>query len=743
MRIGWRISLQRAALLLIAALVPAGAQVQDWLKSTSSLTEQGDLAIKMVESIDQYLMHRLAASPASRKAPQPADRDALRRSIGVVDARVRFDAPALLATTAQPAKVGQSVSYDVFAVKWPALPGMHAEGLLLQPRQKPVAVVIALGDADWTPEMVVSKFAHRLAASGCLVLIPHLINRSDEFSGKPGVRFTNQPHREFVYRMAYEMGRHIIGYEAQKVQAALDWFERSQPGLRVGLIGYGEGGLLALYSAAIDDRIDSTVVSGYFGPREEVWKEPIYRNVWSQLLAFGDAELAALVAPRALIVEASPHPDVAGPPAPRDGRRGAASGGISTPPLAKVKAEYDRALAYRGKAVTVLTTGAIGSAQTLLALAKTLGITLSGAEEAAPKLASSDPRPVQQRQIKEMVDYTQELVRQSGFVRKKAIAPLDLSSPAAWDTSAEPFRKQLWEEVIGRMPPSERGSKASARQIYDKPAFTGFEVVLPVWGDIYAYGLLLVPKNIQPGERRPVVVAQHGLEGKPQFLVEPPDERNDQVYARFAARLAERGFIVFAPQNPYIGQETFRILVRKSHPLKLTLFSFIIGQHARILDWLGTLPFVDAGRIGFYGLSYGGKTAMRVPSVLPGYALSICSGDFNEWVWKVTSVDEPLSYMYTGEYDMLEFNLGHTFNYFEMASLIAPRPFMVERGHSDGVGIDEWVALEYAKVRRLYDTLGIGNRTTIEYFNGPHQIHGVGTYDFLHRHLGWPAPDPR
>ena len=44
----------------------------------------------------------------------------------------------------------------------------------------------------------------------------------------------------------------------------------------------------------------------------------------------------------------------------------------------------------------------------------------------------------------------------------------------------------------------------------------------------------------------------------------------------------------------------------------------------------------------------------------------------------------------------------------EMAALIAPKPFMVERGHSDGVGIDEQVAYEYAKVRRLYDRLKIG-----------------------------------
>jgi hypothetical protein len=87
---------------------------------------------------------------------------------------------------------------------------------------------------------------------------------------------------------------------------------------------------------------------------------------------------------------------------------------------------------------------------------------------------------------------------------------------------------------------------------------------------------------------------------------------------------------------------------------------------------------------------------------------------------------------------MPEWNLGHTFNYAEMASLIFPRPFMVERGHDDGVAPGTWVAYEFAKVQRLYDKLGLPERARIEYFNGPHQIHGVGTFEFLHRHLSWP-----
>ncbi|HEV3385854.1 MAG TPA: hypothetical protein VG097_13640, partial [Gemmata sp.] len=192
-------------------------------------------------------------------------------------------------------------------------------------------------------------------------------------------------------------------------------------------------------------------------------------------------------------------------------------------------------------------------------------------------------------------------------------------------------------------------------------------------------------------------------------------------------------------QNPYYGENVFRQLQRKANPLKLSLFSFIIRQHQRTLDWLETLPNVDPKRMAFYGLSYGGKTAMRVPAVEKRYCLSICSGDFNEWIGKNVSVELDRSYMWTREYEMYEFDLGNTFNYAEMAFLIAPRPFMVERGHDDGVGTDEMVAYEFAKVRYLYaNRLKIADRTTIEFLPGGHQIFAKETFAFLKKHLGYP-----
>jgi dienelactone hydrolase len=769
----------RAGFVVAALLSLVAPLAAEPLPDTKPLTAEGDLAARMVAGIDQYLMRELTASVEQRSASWKPDysspeaytrsvqpnREHLRNSLGLVDKRVPFQDLEYIATTGQPALVAERAGYRVYTVRWPVLEGVDAEGLLLEPKEKPVAGIVALPDADWTPEMLAglapgvakdSQFARTLAERGCRVLVPTLIDRKDTWSGNPKLgRMTNQPHREFVYRMAYEMGRHVIGYEVQKVLAAVDWLTRDKDHPPVGVYGYGEGGLVALYGAAVDPRINAAVVSGYFGPREGVWQEPIYRNVFGLLREFGDADLANLVAPRPLWVEAGAGPALAGPPAPHDGRGGAAPGRLAPVAFADVQREVHRSKAH-GKLDRLQDQGLVcirvppDEGPTNSSTAASFVNALAGRkvpsvrDEAAPNALVGRKVPSvrdeaaerQHRQFDQLVAFTQKVMRDSEYRRQETFwSKIDTSALEKYEASTKPFRKQLWEEVIGKLPEPTEPVNPRTRLIYDEPKYRAYEVTLDLYPDVFAYGILCVPKDLKPGERRPVVVCQHGLEGRPTDVVNPKED--SKYYHSFGSRLAEKGYVVFAPQNPYIGQDKFRVLQRKANPLGLSLFSFIIRQHERILDWLATLPFVDDQRLAFYGLSYGGKTAMRVPAVLPRYCLSICSGDFNEWTWKNASFDFRGSYMFSGEYEMPEFNLGSTLVYAEMAALIAPRPFMVERGHDDGVGIDEWVAYEYAKVGRLYSRLKLPERTEIEYFPGPHEIHGVGTLAFLGQKLKW------
>jgi dienelactone hydrolase len=750
--------------LAVAVLWTATALADDAarLAGTQPLTLSGDIAAQLVDGVDRFLLRetdqsaqrragywkRDFSSPEAYNKSVEPNRERLRRVLGIRDPRVDDTTPQFLATPTEPALVARSDRFEAYAVRWACFGDVTAEGLLLKPvGREPIAGIVAIPDADQTPEQhaglapgvpVESQFARRLAESGCQVLVPTLINRQLH----PKAAISN---REFLYRSAFELGRHLIGYEVQKVLARVDWLARDRAAnAKIGVIGWGQGGLTAFYAAAVDPRIDAVCVSGQFGPRESLWTEPIDRNVFGLLEQFGDAEVASLIAPRPLIVEASQSPNVEVLPGTKAG-----PGKLSTPKLADVQREFDRAKNLVEPLKPHLSmqlvasadgAGSYGTSEALAAFVVALvpSAKLSAADTRVKLVREQlDPAARHQRQLHELDRHNQQLLSESIFVRHEFMKNLDTSSAEAYAKTIEPYRELFANEVIGRFDEKLLSPSPRSRQAYDTPAFTGYEVVLDVFPDVIAYGILLLPKDIKEGERRPVVVCQHGLEGRPQDVV----AGDNPAYHDFTARLTERGFITFAPQNLYIGKDRFRTLQRKANPLKKTLFSVIVPQHRQIVAWLKSLPSVDPGRIGFYGLSYGGKSAMRIPPLVSNYCLSICSADFNEWVWKNASSRDPHSYVWTNEYEIFEFDLGSTFNYAEMAALIAPRPFMVERGHFDGVSSDEAVAYEYAKVFHLYSArLGRGDRCELEVFVGPHTINGRGTFDFLHKHLNWPKP---
>src|SRR5262249_16429341 len=173
-----------------------------------------------------------------------------------------------------------------------------------------------------------------------------------------------------------------------------------------------------------------------------------------------------------------------------------------------------------------------------------------------------DPDARQKRQFDQLVAFTQKLMRDSEHRRAETFwSKLDLKSLETFQKSTEPFRKQLWEEVLGKLPEPTEPIDPRTRQLHDLPKWAGYEVTLDVYPDVFAHGILCVPKGMKPGEKRPVVVCQHGLEGRPSDVVNPKEVT--RYYNSFGSALADRGYVVFAPQNPYIGQDRFPVLQRK------------------------------------------------------------------------------------------------------------------------------------------------------------------------------------
>lgn len=701
------------------------AQTAYPLADTLLLTWQGDIASILIDSCDAFLLNEIEksinnrvkhwdrnfSSPKAYEKSIEKNRNSFAEIIGVKEQRTPFNNPDILS------KVAENSTYQVNNVRWPVFGQVYSEGLLVTPiKSNSSNAVIVVPDADQTPEELMGisgnlplekQRARTYAEKGFTVLIPAVINR-ETLHG-------NIANREFLYRSAFELGRHIIGYEVQKILAGVDWFTALNIE-NIAVSGWGEGGLLAFYAGAVDTRIDETVVAGYFASRQNVWQEPAYRNVFGLLEQFGDAEIASMIVPRKLILDTEKDAPKIVVPAGTKGKPGR----LMAPASQEIENEIDR--------LHSLTSGLDWK----ISIQKTQKP--KGLKTTTFQLSDANARHA--RLMNELDMHNQWLLREGAYTRKAFMSGINTESLEAFEESLKPYKTHFAEEIIGKfdyalLPPNARTRKIDIGN--DK--VTAYEVVLDVFENVFAYGILEIPNDIKLGEKRPVVVCQHGLEGRPQHTI---GKEGFSAYKAFTTTLAEKGYITFAPQNIYIFQDRFRTLQFKSNAIKKTLFSIMIPQHQQITNWLGSLGTVDKDRIAFYGLSYGGKSAMRIPPLVDNYCLSICSADFNEWVWKNASNRSPYSYAFMNEYEIFEWNLGSTFNYAEMATLIAPRPFMVERGHYDGVSSDEMVALEYAKVRYLYNAqLKIGDRTEIEFFDGPHTINGKGTYEFLNKHLNF------
>lgn len=638
--------------------------------------DEEDLSDRLMDGAHRFVEATISAAAEPKSE---ANRERFRTMLGMVDERVSPARIEQFREVGEPEFLMSVKDHHVHQIRWPVLDGVFGEGLLLKPNSQIVSgVEIAFPEIGQTPEELIES-PDFVCHSGFYYVIPARIDR-EIYLGSNGddsrLKRAQISHREWIYRQAFHMGRHLLGYEIQTASAAADAFE--------DLPASVSGPEIALFTAAADTRFKHVRLRGYSGPLDPIWEAPLDRNLFGELPEFSATQVRSLIHPRK-IIETTDGPEIE--------------------PLNLTDARSD-----------------------------------------------FDPNDRHQRIFTDLERHIQRLVRASNDVRERfylyQAEPLleggkwstnkdhPTLDPAGFIENSKAFREKFHKEAMGAFDQQLQAPNPLSRQILETDHWTAWDVILDVYPDFFAWGVLILPKDVRADEKRPVVVCQHGRNGIPRDCI----DANKPAYNDFAAKLAERGFITFVPHNLYRGEDRYRILDRKANAVGCSLFSFIIPSHRQILNWLKTQPNVDPNRIAFYGLSYGGETAVRVPPVLEDYAVVICSGDFNQWTRKVAATDFPNGFMKTIEWEMPYWNLGHTFDYAEMSYLIFPRPFMVERGHHDRVSRDHWVAHEYAKTRWLYAQFGLADRTEIEYFQGGHSINGKGTFEFLHKHLNWPAP---
>lgn len=521
------------------------------LPGTDSLTLRDPLDIIMRSGINRFLDEKIDASVKQRaqywkrnlssvneyeKSVEP-NRERLRKITGAVDEHAT---PVMKGVSSdKPAIVSDMPGYTISEVIWTALnppadlslkanvkqsdwsvlsgpSGVEGEGLLLSPKGKCHGYVIVLPDADQTPEQLAglapgveqgSQLSRVLAENGFCVISPVLLNRDTVFS--KGIKPNQRTHRDWIYTPAFELGRHPVGYEVQKVSAAVEWCKSNNPdNLKIAVAGYGEGGMIAMYAAAIDTCIDGALISGYFGPRDRLWQEPLYRNIWGLLHEFGDAEIATLIAPRRVIIEFSEGPRW------KRNVENTGPGELKTPPFREVEREFKRIERLISPdfgsrfliSRDTLPVPAFGSPEAVACLAELFGVTsVSPVTENLPsdKRVLFDPVKRQERAVRQMENYTQILLRNSEYIRDELIFDkLSFRSQKAYEKSAGPLLQEFKYEHIGWIDePLLQNMHPRSRKIYDEQKWVGYDVVIDVWPGVIAWGVLCLPKNIKPGKK--------------------------------------------------------------------------------------------------------------------------------------------------------------------------------------------------------------------------------------------------
>jgi hypothetical protein len=228
----------------------------------------------------------------------------------------------------------------------------------------------------------------------------------------------------------------------------------------------------------------------------------------------------------------------------------------------------------------------------------------------------------------------------------------------------------------------------------------------------------------------------------------------DLSYRSFGLRAARRGYHVIAPHHPsgygMLSDEVDTALPdhpdqsvhygkNRLHRLCLlgggTLLGLDMLASSRAVDLLVGEATVDAERVGIYGLSRGGQTALFLPALDRRLRASVSAAYFNTRFAKLAGPYSRTNYVdwfAEGQFlpDQVRF-----FGDADLVSLIAPRAFAAEAGVSDSAVDQEAAVEEGERAAEHYARLGMPERFEVICHADGHVSATARAFDFLAENL--------
>ncbi len=211
---------------------------------------------------------------------------------------------------------------------------------------------------------------------------------------------------------------------------------------------------------------------------------------------------------------------------------------------------------------------------------------------------------------------------------------------------------------------------------------------------------------------------------------------NGEYQADFALQCVSKGYRVLAIEQVSFGHRRDAQAARSgggasscnrdSMALLMlgdTMTGWRVWDAMRGLDYLAARKDVDPARLATMGISGGGLTSLFTAALDTRVKAAVVSGYFNTWRESILAVDHCVDNYIPGLMKICEMP--------DLAGLVAPRALFCEAGTKDN--IFPLPAFERAVVtaRTIYSAFGVQGKFGSEIFEGEHEFHGKGAFEFL------------
>lgn len=249
---------------------------------------------------------------------------------------------------------------------------------------------------------------------------------------------------------------------------------------------------------------------------------------------------------------------------------------------------------------------------------------------------------------------------------------------------------------------------------------------------------LLRPKKT--ADARPLVLTPHGhgKAGKRTYvgLWDTEEERKsiDEGERDIALQAVREGYIAIAPdmrgfaglrrtkEKEEDANNSCRTLQLHAYLFGRTLIGERVHDIGRLIDYAATRPEIDTGKIAITGNSGGGTISVFAAACDTRITIAMPSSYFCTFEHSIGSVHHCECNYVPG--------MMKTAEMYDVAGLIAPRPFLAVAGVADPIFPIQGVRQAYAALSRIYQAAGVPSRCRLSENDGGHRYYKKDVWPF-------------